>query len=424
MLFYHFLWTFVGGPLLAGCRIYKSPRLMERLACRLPRVSIKPNCIWVHALSVGEVISAIPLVRRLSGEYPDKDLVFSATTVQGLDLARKELDGMARAILAMPLDFWWATVRMIRYLKPRVFLLIETDLWPGLLSLLRAKGVESLLINGRISEGTFKTYKRAPFLARRLFRDLGFCLMQTEQDRERLLHIGVPAQKVVAVGNIKFDRTWAPMETQEKAYWINLFGLSQHTIVWVAGSTHGEESEQILDVFFNLQEGYPNLVLILAPRKIEESRRLFDLVRARGRSCVLRSQANGDVHRPDVIILDSVGELGRIYGIGHISFVGGSLIPFGGHNLLEPASFGVPVLFGPHTENFAWMAQGLVESGGGVRIRNYKDLFEAIDKLLGDSNTRVEMGKAAQRFVMNNQGALDRVMGYIESCLHPRGDTA
>ena len=417
MLAYHLLWTLVGGPLLFGCRFYRNPRLMQRLGCLVPNQEVHPGGIWVHALSVGEVKSAIPLVRRLREDYPKKSLVLSSTTRQGLDLASKELGGEVDAIITMPLDFWWSYRRVISLIKPNLFLLVETDIWPGVLRHLRVSGAQSLLINGRISRRTHKSYKRAPRLAQRLFTDLKLCLMQTEQDRERLLSIGVPSHKVLTVGNIKFDRPFSPMDSKERGSWRRLFGLEENSVVLVAGSTHGEESYMILEIFLELQGRYPDLVLILAPRKTEQARELYDAAVAKGKPCIVRSQADGSVKGPGVVILDTVGELERIYGLGQLSFVGGSLIPFGGHNLLEPASFGIPVLYGPHTDNFTWMSEALENAGGGRRVRDKLGLREAIDRLLANDGLRIEMGRAASSFVKQNQGALDRVMDHVAACL-------
>ena len=173
----------------------------------------------------------------------------------------------------------------------------------------------------------------------------------------------------------------------------------------------------ILEIFLELQGRYPDLVLILAPRKTEQARELYDAAVAKGKPCIVRSQADGSVKGPGVVILDTVGELERIYGLGQLSFVGGSLIPFGGHNLLEPASFGIPVLYGPHTDNFTWMSEALENAGGGRRVRDKVGLREAIDRLLANDGLRIEMGRAASSFVKQNQGALDRVMDHVAACL-------
>ena len=421
MLFYHVLWTLIGGPLFVGCRFYGHPRLRERMAFERPDVSSNSSRLWVHALSVGEVRSALPLVERIVHEYPGREVIFSSTTTQGLELARKELKDKVRSVVCMPLDFWWSSHRMARWIKPDLFVLVETDLWPGILRYLNRRGTPIVLVNGRISDATFKSYSLAPWLARRLFADITYCLMQSAQDKERLVRIGVPSDKVVSVGNIKFDHPNRSISQRERAHWMEMFGLSSRSTVWVAGSTHGEESKMIVDVFRGLLRVYPDLVLVLAPRRIEEATLLVRLVEQKGLKCLLRTEADGSMKDPQVIVLNTIGELSEIYGIGHVSFVGGSLVPFGGHNLLEPASFGLPVVFGPHTENFAWMAQALEKAQGGHRVKDPEELFSLMLKLIGDKELRARMGEAAQDFVVQNRGALDRVMGYMELCLKGRG---
>ncbi|RLB44265.1 MAG: hypothetical protein DRH12_00435 [Deltaproteobacteria bacterium] len=417
MFFYHLLWTFIGGPLLFGCRFFGNLRLAERTAIAIPTTRINPGGIWVHALSVGEVKSAIPLVQRIKEDYPGKPLIFSSTTKQGLDLARKEVGRIVDTVITMPLDFWWSYRRVVRLVQPEAFLLVETDVWPGILSDLKSIGARALVINGRVSDHSYKLYKRVPKVAQWLFKNFKLCLMQTEEDRRRLLSIGLPPQKVIAVGNVKFDRPSPPMGDEEREQWRKILGLKEDDIILVAGSTHGQESFSILEVFFELQSRYPYLVLVLAPRKIEQGPELQEAVKSQGKTCHLRSKGGGVGRRPDVVILDSIGELERVYGVGHISFVGGSLVPFGGHNLLEPANFGIPVLYGPHTQNFAWMSDTLELSGGGIRVRDSADLKRSIQRLLEDEELRTGMGRAALAFVKQNQGALDRAMSHIRACI-------
>lgn len=424
MLFYHLLWTLIGGPLIVGCRFYNNARVRQRLGLNLPRAPLKRRSIWVHALSVGEVKSALPLVSKIAQGYPQRHLVFSSTTVQGLNLARKELGTKTSAVVCMPVDFWWSAQRMIRWLRPELFVVVETDLWPGLLHCLKSAGATSILVNGRVSDRTFRFYSMAPYLARQLFAHLRYCLMQSDQDRERLLQIGVPSEKVIVAGNIKFDHAHRALESEEKAVWFDLLGLSPDALIWVAGSTHGKESELILDVFFRLWRSYPKLTLILGPRKIEESASIVRLARQKGLTCLRRSEADGKVKEPQVIVLDTIGELSKIYGLGHISFVGGSLVPFGGHNLLEPASFGLPVLFGPNTQNFAWMAEALVRAKGGVRVKDANEVLSLVSRLICEPELRTQIGDAARAFVIRNRGALDKAMDYISKCLTEKGPGA
>ncbi len=418
MLLYDLLWTFFGGALAVASQFFDNYRLKDRLALEVPLTSPGPASIWIHALSVGEVKSAFPLVRRIKARYPTKRVVLSASTKQGLELARKEFQGVVDLILTMPLDFWWSQERVIHYVNPEVFLLVETDLWPGLLRRLHRKGIPNVLLNGRISDKTFLYYRKSGPFARLLFKDLSMCFMQTDRDSERLMAIGVAKDKVVTAGNIKFDYPIPSMDQEEKERWRRLLGISNKSTVWIAGSTHGQESYMILEIFAQLQRDYQGLVLILAPRKLDEVVGLIEAARSMGIRCARRSELPGDAKgRPEVVILDTIGELGRIYGLGDIAFVGGTLIPFGGHNLIEPAGFAIPVLFGPHTTNFAWMAEALSHSGGGIRVKDAGELKESVSKLLESQALRREVGRAALCFVKENEGALDRILNYIDTIL-------
>ncbi|MBW2206157.1 MAG: hypothetical protein JRG79_04545 [Deltaproteobacteria bacterium] len=219
------------------------------------------------------------------------------------------------------------------------------------------------------------------------------------------------------MGNIKFDRDWAPMDKEERKDWMQALYLVPEDPIWVAGSTHGGEEEIILDVFEKLCPLFPGLRLILAPRRVERATGVHRLCTQRGFKSALRNGLTNDSGPWDVLVLDTMGELGRIYGIGALSFVGGSLVPIGGHNLLEPASFGRPVLFGPYTHNFVLMSQLLIDAGGGKRVKSGDDLFEHVKGLLSSSGDSENMGRRAKAFVDLNRGALERVMEHINTYL-------
>jgi 3-deoxy-D-manno-octulosonic-acid transferase len=239
--------------------------------------------------------------------------------------------------------------------------------------------------------------------------------MQSDLDRERLLRIGVEAKKIFTVGNIKFDRHWEPMGREERGKLLGLLGLEPEEVIWVAGSTHRGEDEALLEVLRRLRSAYRELRLILAPRRLEESQGILKLARKMGLEAVLRTEFPNNRQPYDVLILDTLGELSRIYGLGTLSFVGGSLVPMGGHNLLEPASFGCPVLFGPYMHNFVAMSEALIEAGGGWQVQDGKGLYEAMKTLLEDPARLAFMGRSAKAFVDKNQGALKRVMSHIVS---------
>ena len=387
-------------------------RKASRLGLNLPPPIKGPGSIWMHALSVGELLSALPLLEALKGRYPDRPLVFSVATQSGMGIARERLKGKADMLFYMPIDLFWNNVRLIRRLSPAAFLLVETDLWPGLLSLLKAAGVPRVLVNGRISPATLKDCMRFRFAARRLYGNLSLCLMQSGMDKERLSAFLDQEEKIIVTGNIKFDRPSPAMRPQERERWLELTGFGSEDLVWVAGSTHRGEEEIILDVFSRLSPKIKGLRLILAPRRQEDCALALRRASDMGLRAMLRSSLPGA--GIDVVVLDTIGELERIYGLAALSFVGGSLVPLGGHNLLEPAGQGSPVLFGPHTENFVEMSEMLISSGGAMRVRDGKELASAVTSLLHDRNRRLEMGEKARHAVQANTGAVGRVLYAVE----------
>ena len=410
---YHLAWTLIAVPLLPLAALFRHHRLHQRLALsHLPGPS-REKSIWIHALSVGEVISALPLVRALQQAYPCKDIVFTVTTSQGMNIARKELQTNVKALLPMPLDFWWSIERLSRSIMPELFILVETDLWPGLMHHLKQRGVHTLLVNGRISPRTFRSYRKCPFFVREMYRHVDLCFMQTDLDRQRLLQVGIEPHKVTTVGNIKFDRESLSMTREEHDLWLRKVCLTSEDQVWVAGSTHRGEDAIILEVFAKLLPLYPQLRLIIAPRRLEEAAEIHTLAISKGLKPVLKTELPGDHESYRVLILNTMGELGSVYGIASISFVGGSLVPMGGHNLLEPASFGSPVLFGPYTQDFDLMSELLIETGGGMRVKNGEELFSAMKDLLSHSEKAERMGRRAKTFVEMNRGALTRIMDHL-----------
>ncbi|HJX35004.1 MAG TPA: 3-deoxy-D-manno-octulosonic acid transferase [Desulfatiglandales bacterium] len=417
---YNLAWTFILLSFLPISLLTKSQWFDRRLALNLPSMPFKGKTIWIHALSVGEVISALTLLDAIKRQYPSRAVVFTVKTAQGMEVAREKIGGKVDLILPMPLDCWWAIRRLVNHIDPSVLLLVEGDIWPGLLYLLKKRGIKAILINGRISPKTYRHYKSIRFFSRRLLGHLEMCLMQSDLDRDRLLKIGQFDERSVTVGNIKFDGDWRLMDDEERGYWVQQLHLRPENRIWVSGSTHEGEEEIIFKTYKRLENRFPDLVLIIAPRRIERAEDVYRLAMDMGLKARRRTNpgVNGG-HPYNVLILDTLGELGRIYGLADISFVGGSMVPVGGHNLLEPASFGCPVLFGSHTHNFLLMSQLLIEAGGGKRIKSPEDLFITVQRLLLDEAFSDRMGLSAREFVQKNSGAVKRVMkyigGYIES---------
>ncbi len=410
-------------------------RFKERLGLNFPDLGhAAAGRLWVHALSVGEVLSAIPLLEALKNKYPSKEIILSVKTATGLDIARKKLSNNVDYLLPMPLDFWWSVRRMIKNINPIIFILIETDIWPGLISLLKKRGVQTILVNGRLSPHTAKSYRRWRFLIKRVLQMLELALMQTELDKYRISEGGLCQDKVRVTGNIKFDRAWKPLDDMERNRWLELLNL-KNNLIWVAGSTHYPEEKIIFTVFGQVLKFFPDLSLIIGPREANRFDEVYNLAGDCGLKVIRKTQLTRDLtatvppasssragsgrheqkenQKYNVFILDTLGELGQVYGLADIAFVGGSLAPIGGHNLLEPAFFGIPVLFGPYTYNFTTMSELMIKYRGGKMVADESELLNVMSELLSKKSKRDEIGERAKEFVEKNQGAVDKVMGIL-----------
>lgn len=425
-ILYHLLATLILIFFFPIFYLFKNKgRFQERLGLDLPNLGeSRAGRLWIHALSVGEVLSAIPLVEALKNRYPSREIVLSVKTATGLEVARKKLKDKVDYLLPMPLDLWWSVRRMIKNINPIIFILVETDIWPGLISSLKRSGVKTILVNGRVSPHTGKSYVRWRFLIKKVLGLLELFLMQTELDKYRILTGGLSPDKVRVTGNIKFDRTWRPLKDTERNRWLKLLNL-KNGLIWVAGSTHHPEEEVIFNVFGQLLKFFPELSLIIGPREANRFDEVYNLARDLGfmvirktellaaPTATARHEWTGD-QKYNVFILNTLGELGQVYGLADVAFVGGSLAPTGGHNLLEPASFSVPVLFGPHTFNFTTMSQLMIKCGGAKMVSDESELLHVMVELLGQKSKREQIGKRAKEFVEQNQGTLDRVMEILE----------
>ncbi len=390
------------------------------LAQRLGFVPVAPgpDRFWVHAVSVGEVMAAVPLVHALRRRWPDSEVVVSTVTATGDRVARARLQEAAAAFV-FPLDFAFAARRAVRRVRPRCFIALETELWPNLLRALAAAGVPAVLANGRISDRSFRRYLRVRGLFRRVLDQVVLFAMQSDEDARRIIAMGARPERVVVTGNLKME---APRgEAGADRLWRRLLHLGDEP-VWIAGSTHRGEEAAVLDAFLELRRGGAPLCLILAPRHPERIDEVEALARARGLLPVRRSRiAPGGPG--GVILLDSVGELAALYAVADVIFVGGSLVPIGGHNVIEPALHAKPIVFGPHMGNFRDAAALLLRAGAAVQVRGGSDLAPALRGLLGDAGARRRAGEAAWTAVRAHQGACERTLEALEGLLD-RADSA
>lgn len=372
--------------------------------------------IWVHAVSLGEVVAAAPLVKALHERHPEFRYIVTTVTETGREAVEQRLAGIAEHRYA-PLDFPWAVAGMVRRLRPLLYVFVETEIWPNLLWTLRGHGVPSVLVNGRLSSRSFGR-QDLPVLRsfyRSVLKTLTLCLMQSDRDRDRLVALGADPTSVHVTGNIKFDQPLPDIRADEALR--RSFGIDAHEQLVLAGSTHPGEEELLVSAYRQIVERYPSIVLMLAPRHIERAERVEAALREAGVVVQRRSQIREKQSGPRVVILDTRGELARAYREAVVAFVGGTLVPVGGHNLLEPAVWGTPVIFGPYTDHCAEVATLLSQAGGGRRVTGVEDLVASLEEWLGHPAARHRVGEAAKQAVLNNQGALTRSLEFIETCL-------
>ncbi len=376
----------------------------------LPR---EPRC-WIHAVSVGEAATAVPLVEAITRRWPQLGIVMTTVTPTG---ARIVADRLASRVVHryFPIDLPGPVRRALDAVNPRFFLCMETELWPNLLRALAARGVPSMIANGRISDRSFRRYRLVRFFTARMLAHVRVLAMQSEEDARRIIALGARPERVVVTGNIKSDLI--PPEGGGDALWQRLLGLDDGEPVWVAGSTHRGEEAIVLDVYLHLRARMPTLTLVLAPRHPERVAEVERLVRERRLQPVRRSDLPKSQARGAVIIVDTVGELAQIYRVASVVFVGGSLAPTGGHNMLEPALLRKPVLFGPHTTNFRESAELLLEAEGALVARDGAELEAHMGALLMDAERRRLMGEAAFKAVAGRRGAIKHTLELVERYL-------
>ncbi|MGD8373050.1 MAG: glycosyltransferase N-terminal domain-containing protein, partial [Syntrophobacterales bacterium] len=335
-------------------------------------------------------------------------------------VARQKLDSLNCYFLYFPLDLYWVVHRAVKLIGATLFVLVETDLWPNLLWCLAKQRTPVVLVNGRLSDRSFPRYR----LLRRFFGGVlsninTFC-MQSQEDARRLRLLGIERAKIQVTGNLKFDQPLKKTVSHERNQLMSELGWTPPSLTWIAGSTHPGEEAIILRTYGRLRQRFADLCLILAPRNPERFTEVFQLAEQGGWQTVRRSQLLAGKPAPgpmDVLLLDTIGELASFYSLGQCAFLGGSLVPFGGHNPLEAAQRGLPVAFGPHMENFREIAAILQKSGGGIQVADENGLFERVEAWLAAPETCREQGKNAQEAVLIHQGALARSLEVIRSML-------
>ncbi|MGC8792174.1 MAG: tetraacyldisaccharide 4'-kinase, partial [Bryobacteraceae bacterium] len=427
MLFYRLLAALASPlvPVYLLWRTARDPRYQRGLPQRLgllPRTfrQTAPGAVWLHAVSVGEALSAVELVRRLRTELPWAPVFVSVTTVAGREIAEKKLAGLVDGIFFAPLDYCFAVRTVLRKLRPRVLVVVETEIWPNLWREAKRAGCSLVVINGRISDRALPRYRRLRWFLAPVLKLADAILAQDERSADRYLGLGAPAERVRVAGNLKFDfdTTGLPLPQTIAQF---LERLSPEAI-WVAASTmppaaegDPDEDEAVIQSFRRLALAHPRLLLVLAPRRPERFDQVARRLQQAGLALVRRSQLDegASFALPGVLLLDSIGELAAVFRLADVVFMGGTLARRGGHNILEPGAFGRAIITGPHMENFPAVMEEFRRREAVLEIGSAAELGPAVERLLADRALRQRLGERAREAAAAQRGATGRAVAEI-----------
>jgi 3-deoxy-D-manno-octulosonic-acid transferase len=371
--------------------------------------------LWVHAVSVGEVRSAAPLVNALVERYPEHRVVVTTMTPTGSTQVR-EIFGDSVSHCYVPYDFPVAVRRFLDRVRPEAAVVAETEFWPNIFAECGRRGIPLLLVNGRVSQASLRGYLRVPNIARSMLANADLLCAQTRVDAQRLRNLGAPEHLIHVTGNLKFDvELPAPLLEEARAlrgHW------GRERPVWIAASTHAGEERKVLAVYAGLKRRYPEMLLVLVPRHPERFHAVAALSRRRGFAVALRSRTPDRLPAgTDVLVGDTMGELQRLYAAADVAFIGGSLVPHGGQNLLEACAVHVPVTFGPHMFHFEEISAMALERGAGRQVHDLEGLVAALELYFDQPDLRRAAGRAAHTLVTDNRGALGRTLALVEQAL-------
>ncbi len=374
--------------------------------------------IWIHAVSVGEALTARAIAGDLKARYPHLRLFVSTTTMTGQQVARRQFP-MADGIFYFPLDLGFVVRRVLDVVRPRLFVMMETEIWPNLLRTCRARGIRTVVINGRISARSYPRYRLVRPLFRRVLGLVDRFCVQGEETRGRLVALGAPADRIVVTGSLKFDALEGPGVSSRGGDRVLRYfrGIDGRPVI-VAGSTFPGEDEILLRSFERIRTLSPHALLILVPRRPERFGEVDALSRQAGFRTVRRTALTIDEDlRADVVVLDTIGELAQVYQLATAVFVGGSLVNMGGHNILEPAAVGKAIVFGPHMQNFAEIADTFLRADAAIQVASARELEDQLIALLANGARRERLGAAARALVEANRGARERSLDAIAGLL-------
>jgi 3-deoxy-D-manno-octulosonic-acid transferase len=412
--------------------VYQAIRYQKYIGSLRQRLGFLPisfnldgeESIWIHAVSVGEALTARALAADLKARYPRLRLFLSTTTIAGQQVARRSLSDLD-AVFYFPFDWTFIVRRTLNLVKPRLFVMMETEIWPNLLRACRARGVKTIVINGRISSRSYPRYRMIRPFFRRVLDDVDRFCMQSDESARRLIDLGADPARVTVTGSLKFDALELPAATahgKPRERVLRFFRLSPSRTVVIAGSTMKGEEAAVLRAFARIKETQPGALAILAPRQPERFGEVERLARDAGFVVVRRSELPIDAEpRADVVVLDTIGELAQIYQLATAVFVGGSLADHGGHNILEPAMFGKPIVFGPHMQNFKEIADAFRQQDAAVQVPSERELADTLVALVTDPVRRASLGAAARALVEANRGAKTKTLAVIGELLPAPG---
>ncbi len=398
--------------------------LNQRFGMLKERVSNKPG-IWVHGASVGEVITAKSIIGKIDEEFPEWEIFISAMTNTGFSVAENFFSD--KTVLYFPLDLSWITKKVLCLTRPGFILLVELELWPNFLISAYKRKIPVVVVNGRISKKSLKAYRVISQISK-VYRDsltseINTYCARTELDAQRFRGLGIPGKQIFVTGTMKYDNIPTHIDGNISKRLASLFCIKDNDLVLIGGSTHNGEEEILIRVFERLREDYPDLKLIIAPRHIERTRDVFRLIERKGfvpvlKTAVDNSNYNWQNTKREIILIDTVGDLGKIYSLASFVFVGKSLVPAGGQNTMEPAGLGKPVIFGPHTFNFKEETALLLKNNAAKMVETEDELFKAIEFFIKNPNEAKEIGLKARKVVNEKRGATERSMEIIRNVIN------
>lgn len=366
--------------------------------------------IWIHALSVGETHSAASLIDGIRDHFRHYPIFFSVSTQTGFEVAHELLKEKADRIFYFPYDLPFLSKHAASRIHPLMVIIVESDVWPNFLNEIKKRNIPLVLTNARLSDRSFRRYRKVPSIARFMYAFFSAICTQSEKDAQRFLRLGISENKIYTTGNVKFDRSNTPISNPETAKMKHSMNIRSGKAVFLAGSTHPGEESILFDSLLRLKKSFPDLVMLIVPRDPTRGEKICLLARNAGLRPALRSALNGQdtPDQWDTLIVDTIGELAHLYGIADIAFVGGSLVQAGGHNPLEPAAYGIPVLFGPDMTDFKVISDMLIDGGGAIRIKTAKALCHVVEMLLKNPAQAKAMGANAFQILTSHRGAVQK----------------